>query len=1013
MNTRGGILVVFLLILVARILPPAILSSQPLHTKQGKKQIHPVKPASSDGAPSRSREMKRIPSKSLLFVQNLSITPARPKAGDRVSIRAMIRNNGAKTLKAVKVGFYLGKKQIASQVQTIGARTSRNYIGSFTAPQTLRVGKYTIRAVVDPDLSLERRSYTNNTASVQIYLGARPVRIPSHVTPAIAARPSTGKPPGHTATGNRAHNRKKQPSAPSLAKHSPTRPVLLRTPPGITRNSGRITHVTAKLRRQAAGQVATRRRQPGQLLDIRWVRLGGLPSRVDIFLYPFPRGGRGISLKRNVVNNGHIAVPLSARVHPGRRYFVRVQTRDGKVSADSLAFSIKSFVTARSGGTDHAASPGRTRRANTAAVPSTGITRRIGSSAPSKSGGNHVSPMAGIHRPGRTRIGLHAGKKKNQAGNHGNRVASANSSTNTQEHKTGKSPGKRRGTASDMIRNRYGIPREIPDAAIRRFAMAAIRLGGRWTSDDWHSFAKGEGDKLVEEMTHNTLGIPKDVHISSLEDAMKFLQSAQQLGGNVNDESWRAFGRGDGDEVLAKMAHQGLGISDDVGKGVSIRDLLGAAGAAQDLGMEGSAISDDFIKDYQKTENGDMDARDFINRYAEGADWGDGDGGGNQDGQNTETGGGQTATGSGSGSAGTVAGSAGMTGGTSTADRSSAQAGEANPDEGAVGTLMGGQDDPSEEETGISESYYVEFTDSGGFVITVINGDEYGGVAMNDFGFEPTGEGTYVCRDANGNIVAEMDGKPGEGWQDGTTNNETGEFTVGGVSGKGQANASDESADTEGAEDSDNPGGSNDSSDTGDSGNSTDASGSDDSGDSGDSSGSGDSSDSGDSEDSGDSGDSADSSDANDSGDSDNGDDSGDSGMPNPMADEQGGGPHDPEAWQSTHDEKQVFGQPGPETGTRVNGDALEPVDPSKLYRRGQDEVIHTTGGNPSEPDPLVEEIMGEIGEDPQAISPSRSRGGIELPSDEGGDNPIDLDNQTGNPRDNPGNDGDPRANDD
>jgi len=138
-----------------------------------------------------------------------------------------------------------------------------------------------------------------------------------------------------------------------------------------------------------------------------------------------------------------------------------------------------------------------------------------------------------------------------------------------------------------------------------------------------------------------------------------------------------------------------------------------------------------------------------------------------------------------------------------------------------------------------------------------------------------------------------------------------------------------------------------------------------------------------------------------------------DAGRPNPMADEQG--VCDEECQKNTDlhgNARQMVGQPGPDNGNSVNVDNLPLIDPNQLYRRGVDEAIHTTGDE----SPSDEEITAiDVGDATHQLTPSHSRGGIEMPPDSNSGGELINDNLLGehpSGNDNP-QEGDPRAHDD
>ena len=317
-------------------------------------------PAVTKVTPKRAKTVHKATPKSLLVVKKISITPANPHVGDKVAIHALVANNGPEAVKGVKIAFYLGRKQVAWQVYDIKAKSSQDYRGFFTQAQAPKAGTYTVRALVDPNRTLERTSYKCNSAVLKITLHS----------PVVRKRPGTALIKGKTTpqSGTRHTGNKGTPSGNPEVKtpeRVPTRRIAPMPP-------GQIHTITVKvLTRSRTPSSRTRRGENIHALEIRWARKGTLPGRVDIFLHLYRRSGKGLCLRRNAANNGRATLPVPGKAKTGQRYIVRIQTHDGKIHGDSKSFSLSPETPVKTGG--HPQTVTSARRAKGGGVAATPI----------------------------------------------------------------------------------------------------------------------------------------------------------------------------------------------------------------------------------------------------------------------------------------------------------------------------------------------------------------------------------------------------------------------------------------------------------------------------------------------------------------------------------------------------------------------------------------------------------------------------------------------------------------
>ncbi len=278
--------------------------------------------------PKRTRTVHKATVKSLLAVKRITISPVHPRVGDKVAVYVRVVNNGPKEVKKVKVNIYLGKKLVAWQIYDISARGKEVYVGYFTKTQAPKAGTYTISALVDPSRTLERTFYTCNRATQRITIHPPSVKMNKRT---VNRDKLTAKPKARHATARSGRVEGKKTASSYHKTRSPAHH-------SVAIPSGKIAHVAVTVREHGRNGI-TKTRQSRGTLHIRWSRTGLLPGRVDIFLHPYRRSGKGLCLKRNIPNNGHALLTVPDRIKMGG-YVVRIQTRNGAVHGDSNVFSL-------------------------------------------------------------------------------------------------------------------------------------------------------------------------------------------------------------------------------------------------------------------------------------------------------------------------------------------------------------------------------------------------------------------------------------------------------------------------------------------------------------------------------------------------------------------------------------------------------------------------------------------------------------------------------------------------
>jgi len=338
MKTSGKtfhfLLNIFVLILAGVfIINPSSFAAQIM---RGTGRTRTVEPAATKVSPERAKTAHKATPKSLLVIKRIYTTPKTLYSGDKGELRASVTNNNPQAVQPW-VEFYLGRKPIGAESYYMKAHSSWN----FGVPlKGLAPGTYTVKVIIDPDGKLEKKFYKGNVKVISIKVESPRV----HTDPPVAR---TRK---RTPNKVRLHPQKRQ----NHIYNSPSRQTAERaTRPGNARlktsrgalghtikpiPAGEITNVTVKIKTQAV--LKARQRQKTHIFDIRWTRKGILPSRVDIFLYPYRQFHSGMYLKRNVSNNGHVFLPVPEKGNPQKEYIVRVQTHGGKIHGDSKSFHI-------------------------------------------------------------------------------------------------------------------------------------------------------------------------------------------------------------------------------------------------------------------------------------------------------------------------------------------------------------------------------------------------------------------------------------------------------------------------------------------------------------------------------------------------------------------------------------------------------------------------------------------------------------------------------------------------
>ncbi len=386
-KSRGILALLFVVLIIPFYLSSSCFAAQTqqMRTTQGQTAA----PATHRASPQRARSVTKATPKSLLCITKISISPASPRVGDKVTIHATVKNNGPKTVKNVKVTFYLGRKNVAWATYNIKSGATQDYQGIFTQKQAPRAGDYAIKVVVDPNQTLERRFYKCNAKSVKIT-----------IQKAVARRSGTTINRGKIASGSATRHTGVESKGQVVGKATPSKNARINSSsrPSSTRNihPGKITNVTVKIYHHT-GTVTTRNLRTTSTFDIRWTRSGILPTHVDIFLHPYRRAGKGQCLKRSASNNGHFTIPVPGKLNANQKYIVLIQTHDGKVKGTSRSFSISYKPPKVTGQYSRAASTARQAGKGGVAATPISIPRAADVSPHKKtSRGQHVALDPGI-----------------------------------------------------------------------------------------------------------------------------------------------------------------------------------------------------------------------------------------------------------------------------------------------------------------------------------------------------------------------------------------------------------------------------------------------------------------------------------------------------------------------------------------------------------------------------------------------------------------------------------------
>lgn len=195
-----------------------------------------------------------------------------------------------------------------------------------------------------------------------------------------AVRSRTAEPAVTAVSPSRAETAEEAASPGSVRMMTPQRSPKRDVHPVVP---GAILNVTINVQ-QEPGNIKARNHQLKTRLDIRWQRKGTFPARVDIFLHPYRSAGRKLCLKRNVVNNGHVTVPVPGTINSKQTYIVRVQSHDEKVYGDSKSFSFSPKASVKAKGHSRAVAADRHARGSGVAATPISIPRTADSATSKK-----------------------------------------------------------------------------------------------------------------------------------------------------------------------------------------------------------------------------------------------------------------------------------------------------------------------------------------------------------------------------------------------------------------------------------------------------------------------------------------------------------------------------------------------------------------------------------------------------------------------------------------------------
>ena len=166
------------------------------------------------------------------------------------------------------------------------------------------------------------------------------------------------------------------------------------------------------------------------------------------------------------------------------------------------------------------------------------------------------------------------------------------------------------------LKEALGIPDDVEIATVKDallFQSEMVKMGYEPDKNNWHHYSEGKGAKALEDAVRATFDIPKDVPIDAGR-AVEFAANMQEVGGELDEHAWQKFGQGKGDEVLGDAIRSAVGIPNKGTEGMSAGELAGLAAGAEQIGVD--TITQGFISDWKAVQSGTMSAEDMIKKHA-------------------------------------------------------------------------------------------------------------------------------------------------------------------------------------------------------------------------------------------------------------------------------------------------------------------------------------------------------------------------------------------------------------
>ena len=305
----------------------------------------------------------------------------------------------------------------------------------------------------------------------------------------------------------------------------------------------------------------------------------------DSFLTPSSTGGKGVAPSSETGSSISSSTPPPVadnieRLRLLREKYGKSGTKSGNVPSDGTS---SKTAEAKGKAGDAATSQQTTSGGGTVSTSKTGKTAsamslEAASAASAASGtleaGAKKESEGQVASPGAAEAAIKPGKRTGAAG--ASALGSADDTDQPVE------------TAADRekdLRERFNIPDDVPiksTAEALGFAKQIEALGGKVTPETWREQKEKGSDEVVGKQVRETFGIPDDVPVKNPQDAVDFAEQFVGLGGKPSPETWRTWRDKGSDEVVGKQVRETFGIPDDVPVG-SIKDAIDFARDVQML----------------------------------------------------------------------------------------------------------------------------------------------------------------------------------------------------------------------------------------------------------------------------------------------------------------------------------------------------------------------------------------------------------------------------------------------